>query len=119
MPRRSRTLSRAARSQGQDARKPLRRISSSGQRGAKDGSTLPLGLLRQALGVTQVQMAGRLQVNQASVSRIERSLDPQVSTIRRFLRGLEARLAMSAIMRDGRVFGVEPKAPDLRRRRRA
>ena len=115
MKRRKRTLSRAARPQGQDARSSLQRSSPSRGGGVKDGSALPLGVLRQALGVTQVEMARRLQVNQASVSRIERSLDPQVSTIRRFLRGLDAQFVMHAILRDGKALSVEPQAPDLRR----
>lgn len=67
--------------------------------------------------MTQVEMARRLGRNQASVSRLERAGDPQLSTLRRFVECLGGRLDLWARLQDGRAFGIATGGGDLRRRR--
>jgi transcriptional regulator with XRE-family HTH domain len=44
--------------------------------------------LRHALGVPQVELARRMHIVQATLSRIEHGDDPKVSTLQRYARAL-------------------------------
>lgn len=57
---------------------------------------VPLAGLRTQRGVTQVELAKRLKVSQAVVSRYESSVDPLVSTLRNYVRALGGRLQIRA-----------------------
>lgn len=56
---------------------------------------------RRALDVTQVELAARLGVNQPAVSKLERSHDPRLSTMRNYLGALGASLRLTAVLPDG------------------
>ena len=56
--------------------------------------------LRKAFGLTQTQLATTLNMNQAAVSKIERQSDMYVSTLRRFLEAMGARLKVVASFPD-------------------
>lgn len=57
---------------------------------------MTLGELRRSLGVTQVEMAKRTGFAQENISRIERSSNPTLSTIARYLEALGAELEVTA-----------------------
>jgi transcriptional regulator with XRE-family HTH domain len=52
--------------------------------------------LRQALQLTQQQLASQLELNQAAVSKMERQSDMYISTLRRFLSAMGAELRIIA-----------------------
>lgn len=66
-------------------------------------SARALGDLRRSLDVTQVQLARRLAVSQATVSKFEKS-NPVVSTVRRYVEALGGRLEVIAVFDDDRVL---------------
>jgi predicted transcriptional regulator/DNA-binding XRE family transcriptional regulator len=57
---------------------------------------LSLKALRRAAGLTQLQMAERLGVGQAAVSKIERRGDVQISSLQRYVEALGAHLRIDA-----------------------
>jgi DNA-binding transcriptional regulator YiaG len=72
--------------------------------------------LRHAAAVSQAELAGRLEVTQGAISKLEHSEDVRVSTLRQYLEALGARLELVAVFEDDddrRVpihLGVEPAA---------
>ncbi len=64
-----------------------------------------LRALREARGITQVELAGRLGMSQPEVSRLEARADVRVSTARAYVRALGGRLSLAA------AFGDEAEAP--------
>lgn len=59
--------------------------------------------LRQALDLTQRQIAETLRMNQAAVSKLEHQSDMYISTLRRFLEAMGARLQIVASFPEGDV----------------
>jgi DNA-binding Xre family transcriptional regulator len=57
--------------------------------------------LRHAEAVSQVELAGRLEITQSAVSKLEHADDVRVSTLRQYLDGLGARLELVAVFDDG------------------
>jgi DNA-binding XRE family transcriptional regulator len=57
---------------------------------------LALQELRQALQLTQQQIAGTLKLNQAAISKIEHQSDMYVSTLRRFIDAMGGELRIIA-----------------------
>jgi transcriptional regulator with XRE-family HTH domain len=70
--------------------------------------------LRLAMEITQTQLANTLQVNQAAVSKFERQSDISVSTLRRILAAMGARLQLVAQFEDGEVIINQFDAPGHR-----
>jgi len=66
-------------------------------------SEMALQELRQALKLTQQQMADNLKMNQAAVSKIERQSDMFISTLRRFLAAMGGELRIVAHFPQGDV----------------
>ena len=56
--------------------------------------------LRHAEAVSQAELAGRLEVTQGAISKLEHSEDVRVSTLRQYLEALGARLELIAIFDD-------------------
>ncbi len=84
--------------------------------GRRSYDRLRLPELRRELGVTQEQMAERLNTRQDSVSRTERRADMKLSTLRSYVEAIGGRLALFALFQDRRP--VEIVAPDELDRRR-
>lgn len=59
--------------------------------------------LRQALNMTQTELAEKLHVNQAAVSKFENQSDIYISTLRRILSGMGGELRITAHFEDGDV----------------
>jgi transcriptional regulator with XRE-family HTH domain len=75
-----------------------------------------LAELRQAAGLSQAILAGRLGIKQANVSKVENRDDIQLSTLARIVEALGARLSVRAILPDGTsreldVPGAKADAP--------
>jgi hypothetical protein len=56
--------------------------------------------LRHREAVSQVTLAGRLDVTQGAISKLEHSDDVRVSTLRQYLEALGARLELVAVFDD-------------------
>ena len=56
--------------------------------------------LRQLAGVTQAELANRLQIDQTAVSRLEQRDDIRLSTLRGYIEALGAELRIDATFRD-------------------
>src|SRR4051794_32703306 len=56
--------------------------------------------LRHAEAVSQVELAGRLEITQSAVSKLEHADDVRVSTLRQYLEALGARLELVAVFDD-------------------
>lgn len=58
---------------------------------------ISLADLRRQRGVTQVQLAEILDIDQRQISRIERNPDLLVSSLRKYIEGLGGRLEIAAV----------------------
>lgn len=56
--------------------------------------------LRHAEAVSQAELAGRLDVTQGAISKLEHSEDVRVSTLRQYVEALGARLELVAVFED-------------------
>ena len=56
--------------------------------------------LRHAEAISQAELAGRLDVTQSAVSKLEHAEDVRVSTLREYLEALGARLELVAVFED-------------------
>lgn len=64
---------------------------------------MPLNELRLARALTQEQMAALLEIDQASVSKIEHRTDMYISTLSNFIRAMGGHLEIKAVFPDGEV----------------
>jgi DNA-binding XRE family transcriptional regulator len=56
--------------------------------------------LRHGEAISQAELAGRLDVTQGTISKLEQSDDVRVSTLRQYLEALGARLELVAVFDD-------------------
>lgn len=66
-------------------------------------SELPLAELREALKMTQVELAKKLKVDQGSVSKLEHRADMYVSTLRDVIRAMGGELELTARFPKGEI----------------
>jgi hypothetical protein len=83
-------------------------------------SRLRLSDIREAVGHTQVAVAAKLELGQASVSKIESAADMYLSTLRRYIEALGGELVVSARFPEGTVVSIDslssvPRKPARRR----
>jgi DNA-binding Xre family transcriptional regulator len=64
---------------------------------------MPLDELRVARELTQQQLAQVLEINQAAVSKIERSTNMYITTLSKFIEAMGGQLEIRAVFRDGIV----------------
>lgn len=80
---------------------------------AKRMAEMPLQELRQALDLTQQQVAETLKIEQAAVSKMENQTDMYLSTLRRFIAAMGGQLEIVARFPEGDVritqFGTTDK----------
>ena len=76
---------------------------------------LTLRQLRELLGLTQDEMADRLEVGQESVSRFERREDVRLSTLRSYVEALGGELHVTASFPDRAPVELTSPAPHLPR----
>lgn len=86
---------------------------------AKD---LPIGkqvqLVREALGMTQAQLAKRCHIPQSMIARIERDLsfDPRLSTVRKLAKGLSCSLTARFVPVEEIEKVIDQKSLDVARK---
>ena len=69
--------------------------------------------LRHAEAVSQAELAGRLDVTQGAVSKLEHADDVRVSTLRQYIDALGARLELVAVFdEEGRRVPIQLGTPD-------
>jgi transcriptional regulator with XRE-family HTH domain len=68
---------------------------------------LRLADIREAIGQTQLVMAAKLKLGQASVSKIESATDMYLSTLRRYIEALGGELIISAKFPEGTVIPID------------
>jgi len=76
-------------------------------------ATLPLFEIRQARKLSQAELAVRLQVNQAAVSKVENRADMYISTLRKHIEAMGGSLIIQADFPEGRyqINSFEEIAP--------
>jgi len=65
--------------------------------------------LRQELGIDQTELARRLGMTQAGVSKLERSADPKLSTLRKLVEALGGTLVIQANI-NGQIVDLVPRS---------
>ena len=70
-------------------------------------SGMPIHELRQALKLTQDEIAERMGINQAAVSKMERRPNILISTLRKYIEAMDAELRIQAKLPDGSVTFIE------------
>lgn len=79
---------------------------------------MALDELREARNLTQENLAGRLRVNQAAISKLERRADMYLSTLRRVIEAMGGRLEIAARFPEGSIR-IRHLRPSKRTRRLA
>jgi DNA-binding XRE family transcriptional regulator len=80
------------------------------RRARKGTERVSLRTAREAMGMTQAQMAHALGTDQGEVSRIERRPHVRFTTLRKYAEALGARCDVAFVFPDGRHLLVEVKA---------
>jgi predicted transcriptional regulator len=70
---------------------------------AAKSAAIDLTRFREALGVTQVELAKAIESTQGEVSRIESREDMKLSTLRRYIEALGGKLEVTAVVHGRRV----------------
>lgn len=66
-------------------------------------TVLALGRLRESRAMTQRELADKMAVSQANISRIEHEEDVYISTLWSYVEALGGRLALRAVFADGSI----------------
>ena len=81
-------------------------------------SRLRLSDIREAVGHTQVAIAAKLELGQASVSKIESAADMYLSTLRRYIEALGGELVVSARFPEGTVVPIDSLSSTTKARKK-
>lgn len=68
--------------------------------------SMPLAEIRKAIGMTQADLAGKLELGQGSVSKIENAADMYLTTLRKYVEALGGELQLTATFGDGRRMEI-------------
>jgi transcriptional regulator with XRE-family HTH domain len=68
---------------------------------------MPLAEIRKAIGMTQAELAGKLDVAQGSVSKFENAADMYLTTLRKYVEALGGELHLTAKFKDGRELEIQ------------
>ncbi len=79
------------------------------RRGPKNplGPRLDLRSVREAIGKTQEEIARAAEMDQGDVSRLEQRDDVKVSTLRRYVRALGAKLELVVVLKTGHKMRLD------------
>lgn len=64
---------------------------------------MDLRALREAIGLTQGELAQRVEITQSQLSKMERREDHRISTLRRYVEALGGRLEICAVIDGKRI----------------
>ena len=81
-------------------------------------SRLRLSDIREAVGHTQVAIAAKLKLGQASVSKIESAADMYLSTLRRYIEALGGEHVVSAQFPEGTVVPIDSLSSTTKARKK-
>ena len=70
-------------------------------------ANMALPEVRRAIGMTQAELAAGLDTGQGTVSKVERSTDMYLSTLRKYIEALGGELHLLATFPEGRIFEIE------------
>jgi len=70
---------------------------------AEESLAINLQKVRELVGLTQEELAQRLELSQGSLSRAERSTDPKLSTLRKYVEALGGEIEVRAVFADKSV----------------
>ncbi len=70
-------------------------------------ASMPLAEIRKAIGMTQADLAARLEVGQGSVSKVESAADMYLTTLRKYVEALGGELRLTAVFPGGRQIEIE------------
>jgi transcriptional regulator with XRE-family HTH domain len=73
---------------------------------ARTLASMPLSEVRRAIGMTQAELASTLDTGQGSVSKVERSADMYLSTLRKYVEAMGGELHLIASFPEGRRFEI-------------
>jgi DNA-binding XRE family transcriptional regulator len=79
------------------------RIAAADRRVEEEIVAIRLRDLREAEGVTQEELARRVEVAQTQVSRAERRGNPHIDTLRRYLEALGYKMEVMAVKKNKRI----------------
>jgi len=68
---------------------------------------LPLSEVRKAVGMTQQELAQRLEQRQGHVSKLENAADMYLTTLRKYVEALGGRLHLTATFPGGRSVEID------------
>jgi DNA-binding transcriptional regulator YiaG len=69
--------------------------------------SMPLAEIRRAIGMTQAELAERLEIGQGSVSKLENAADMYLTTLRKYVESLGGELRLTAEFPGGRRIEIE------------
>ena len=69
-------------------------------------ASMPLAEVRKAVGLTQAELASRMDVAQGSVSKVENAADMYLTTLRKYVQALGGELSITARFPDGRQLEI-------------
>lgn len=97
-----------------EARMSPEAVTASGRIYSRLKGAMALDELRDALRMTQQELAQTLNVDQSAVSKLERRTDMYVSTLRRCIAAMGGQLEIRAVFPEGsvRIRQFEPLATD-------
>lgn len=70
-------------------------------------ASMPLAEIRRAVGLTQEELARKLELGQGSVSKIENAADMYLTTLRKYVEALGGELELTASFPDGRKVQID------------
>lgn len=70
-------------------------------------SGMPLAEIRKAVGLTQNDLARKLDVGQGSVSKVETAADMYLTTLRKYVEAMGGELHLTAVFPGGRRIEIE------------
>lgn len=70
-------------------------------------ASMPLAEIRKAIGMTQADLAEKIELGQGNVSKIENAADMYLTTLRKYIEALGGELHLTASFSGGRKFEID------------
>lgn len=70
-------------------------------------AAMPLAEIRKAIGLTQAELAKRMDATQGGVSKVENAADMYLTTLRKYVEALGGDLTLTATFRGGRSIVID------------
>ncbi len=70
-------------------------------------ASMPLAEIRKAIGLTQAELAERMDATQGGISKVENAADMYLTTLRKYVEALGGDLTLTATFRGGRKIIID------------